>query len=711
MLGRMMVSALALTGMAYAQTPSEGEAGIAPPDCLPTPQCAATPVQSSADRVTYDTGFFRQYNPSNALDMVRQTPGFALDGGDDRRGFSGAVGNLLIDGLRPSSKSQSLQSILSRIPASQVVRVELLRGAEVAGDASGASVLLNIVRTPAAGSGVWEAGFELTSYGEPAPRGELSYSGRNGQLEWGLGASYESTYRDLPGWRRFYDGNGVYTGRANTPSPERIFKEGAINANIAFPLAGGRLSANAQVSGFSFEAANGFPFFDAADTPTFELNQKFEEREPGVEVGVNYDRDFGPWSLALIGLVNRENYSSDDRGEYTGSVVGTYIQELDQEAGESILRASLSRSLSPQHRIEVGAEGAFNSLDQTLVYAEDGVAVDLPNANVLIEEERAELFGTHTWRPADAWTIESRLAWETSTLTFTGDTNDTVELSYWKPSVQVSRTFGGNSQARLRVYRDVGQLDFGDFTSAAAVADGLINGGNPELVPQTAWIAELGADLRFGAAALSLTLQHRDISDVADLVPIVAPNPNEDPMDPDDDFFRFDAPGNIGDGELTRLSANLSTPVSFIPGGRLTVEGYLSDSEVTDPVTGRSRIISETPESQIEIQFRQDLPDLRIAWGVNIFKQGEFQVYRFNEIDTNEEGPWVDVFVETTALPNDMKLRLWAANITDGTINRERRFFGDGANPNRNGPLSRVDLRERQFASAPWLIVELSGSF
>ncbi len=709
MLGRMMVSALALTGAAYAQAPSTDQASAAA-DCAPTPTCAITPP-SSTDRVHYDAGFFAQFNPQTALDMVRQTPGFSLDGGDDRRGFSGAVGNLLIDGLRPSSKSQSLENILSRIPASQVVRVELLRGAEVAGDASGASVLLNIVRTPAAGSGVWEAGFELTSYGEPAPRGEFSYSGRNGQLEWGAGVNYRAQYRDLPGWRRFYDGNGVYTGRADTPSPDRIFQEGGVNGNIAFPLAGGRFSANAEVSGFSFEAENGFPFYDAADNPTFELVQVFEEREPGFEVGVNYDRDFGPWSLAVIGLINRENYSSDDRGEYTGDVVGAYMQELDQESGESILRASLTRSFSPQHRIEFGAEGAFNSLDQTLVYAENGAAINLPNANVLIEEERAEVFGTHTWRPADAWTVESRLAWETSTLTFTGDTNDTVELSYWKPSVQVSRRFGQNNQARFRIYRDVGQLDFGDFTSAAAVADGLINGGNPDLVPQTAWIAELGGDIRFGAAALSVTLQHRQITDVADLVPVVAPNPNEDPMNPDDDFFRFDAPGNIGDGALTRLNVNFSTPINFIPGARVTIDGYLSDSEVTDPVTGRSRVISETPESRIDIQFRQDLPDLRIAWGVSVFKQGEHQYYRFNEVDTNEEGPWVDLFVETTALPNDMKLRLWAANITDGTINRERRFFGDGINPNRNGPLNRIDLRERQFAEAPWLILELSGTF
>jgi hypothetical protein len=49
-------------------------------------------------------------------------------------------------------------------------------------------------------------------------------------------------------------------------------------------------------------------------------------------------------------------------------------------------------------------------------------------------------------------------------------------------------------------------------------------------------------------------------------------------------------------------------------------------------------------------------------------------------------------------------------------VRRDRRFFGDltdgdPSNDDRNGPLARRDLRERQFASAPWFILELSGSF
>ena len=98
---------------------------------------------------------------------------------------------------------------------------------------------------------------------------------------------------------------------------------------------------------------------------------------------------------------------------------------------------------------------------------------------------------------------------------------------------------------------------------------------------------------------------------------------------------------------------------------------------------------------------------MQLAWGISYFKESENQAYRFNEIDTSEEGPFVDLFIETTALPNGMKLRATAANVLDGTINRERRFY----DPDRSGTLVRREVRERQFAQAPWFILQLSGTF
>lgn len=711
MIGRMMVSALALMGgTAYAQQPAPAPANE-----------AAAPVPNgvqNGDRVGYDRAFFNQFNPQTALDMVRQTPGFSLDGGADRRGFSGAVGNLLIDGLRPSSKNQSLETILSQIPAGQVVRIELLRGALVSGDASGQAVLLNVVRTPSAGSGVFGAGVEYTSREVPAPRGNLSYSGRTGQVEYGAGINVFSQYRDLPGWRRIYDGAGNHIENVDTPSPRDV-REITLNGNLAFPLAGGRLSTRGQAEWFRYNADNDFISSTPGGAPMGGLFSDYEEEEHSFEIGADYDRNFGPWAMSLIALHNWENETTSEYVQIrdaADALLRTDIQDIENTATETILRAAFSRALSQQHRIELGAEGAFNTMDATLSFSRDAgsgpVLVPIPNSNVLVEEERAELFGVYTWRPSDNWSVEGRLAWETSTLNFEGDANEEVELNYWKPSLQLTRTFGGNNQLRVRAYRDVDQLDFGDFVSNAAIADAIIAGGNPGLVPQTSWRAEIGADLRFWGAALSLTLTRHWIEDVADLVNLTAtvPNPDDDPGVIGDETIdiTFDAPGNIGDGEATSLDVNFNMPLSpIIPGGRITVRGYLWDTEVSDPVTNSARIISYQPESEINVEFRQDFPGLRMAWGINYFKQGEFQVYRFNEIDTNEEGPWVDIFWETTALPNNMRFRIWAANAFDGTVNRVRHFYA----PDRTGTLSRTDLRERKFAEAPWVIAQISGTF
>ncbi len=692
MIGRMMVSALALTGAAYAQT---------------TPTVPA-PAEAASGRIAYAAAFFAQYNPQTALDMVRQTPGFSLDSGDDRRGFSGAVGNLLIDGLRPTAKSQSLDSILSRIPARQVLRVEVLRGAETAGDASGQSVLVNVVRTPSAGSGIWRAGGEYNGAGS-GPQGEVSYNGRMGQFEFGLGVDYYSQYRSQPGTREYYDNAGILLKTADTPAP-RDFREGSITANAAMPLFGGRLSANAQYYRNRFHGLFGFFYADPLGAP---LGTEFDattEQQQNVEVGVNYDRDFGPWSLALVGLLNRSRYANEEAFSAFDSAGGfdfAFTQDIANESGETILRGSLSRAFG-DHRIEFGAEGAFNSLDATLVFTLDEgggpVVQAIQNSNVLVEEERAEAFAVHTWRPDDKWAVETRLAGEQSTLNFTGDTNQIVELAFFKPSLQVSRSFGERNQARFRVYRDIGQLDFNDFVSAAGISDARIEGGNPDLRPQTTWRAELAADFRFpGDAALSLTLSRHWIEDLADLVKLTDTRGTPDPADD----ISFDAPGNIGKADAWSLTTRLSLPLrALIPGAQVTANGAFWQTEVIDPLTSRVRDFSNRAESEINVEFRQDLNALKFAWGVTYFKQSEFTSFRFNETDTYEEGPWVDAFIESTAI-RGLRLRLVAANILDGEINRQRRFF----TPDRAGALDNVQTRFREFAHDPWFVFSVSGSF
>ena len=118
---------LAGTALALLAMASPGFAA----QTAPGDRAAATPTQGSRTTV-YDAGFFAQYAPRTAYDIVQRIPGFTLDLGNssaasgvDVRGFAGTAGNIVINGGRPSTKSETLDVLLTRIPASRVVRVEV----------------------------------------------------------------------------------------------------------------------------------------------------------------------------------------------------------------------------------------------------------------------------------------------------------------------------------------------------------------------------------------------------------------------------------------------------------------------------------------------------------------------------------------------------------------------------------------------------------
>src|SRR6476620_1883468 len=112
-----------------------------------------TPPTGQASRVTsYDAAFFAQYAPRTALDIAKLVPGFALDlgntqgaNGQDVRGFAGTAGNVVINGQRPSTKAEALDTTLSRIPAQRVIRVELGSGDLYGSDYAGKSQVLNVI--------------------------------------------------------------------------------------------------------------------------------------------------------------------------------------------------------------------------------------------------------------------------------------------------------------------------------------------------------------------------------------------------------------------------------------------------------------------------------------------------------------------------------------------------------------------------------------
>ena len=109
-----------------------------------TPAAAQAVVQQDGV-ISYTPADFAASRPNTALDMISRIPGFSFNSGDQVRGFAGAAGNVLVDGQRPTVKTDSLDSVLSRIQIAQVERIDVIRGGAPGIDMQGQTVVANVI--------------------------------------------------------------------------------------------------------------------------------------------------------------------------------------------------------------------------------------------------------------------------------------------------------------------------------------------------------------------------------------------------------------------------------------------------------------------------------------------------------------------------------------------------------------------------------------
>jgi hypothetical protein len=87
---------------------------------------------------------------------------------------------------------------------------------------------------------------------------------------------------------------------------------------------------------------------------------------------------------------------------------------------------------------------------------------------------------------------------EDSTIRATGDlAPEGKTLVYPKPRVVFTWSPDPLDQLRLRVEREVGQLDFGAFAASSSLNAGGVHLGNPGLLPQDAWVGEAALERPF----------------------------------------------------------------------------------------------------------------------------------------------------------------------------------------------------------------------
>ncbi len=663
-------------GTASAQADPPPPAQDVPP---PTPPSEAGPAQSAspAGRTVYDAAYFAQFSPSNALEIVRRVPGFTLDvGSQDVRGFGRAAGNVVINGSRPSSKSDTLETVLARIPASRVARVEIGPGDLFGSEFSGKPQVVNLVTTAAGGlAGTVNAQIQRTYDGRYAPGGSVSLLLRRGRSSFNASAGYDNTATTEEG----YD---LLTELPSGAHPERRFKVNTYADRSAYvsgswELNGGE-NRTAHVNGrfqrgwFDLNQKNDV-FPSAGPIRDDRLNQNYDSRN--IEIGGDVTRPLLGGGIKLIGLATRRHRHNVDTSlnRVHSQVTGGFAQDLENQRNESVLRLVWNRSDLHGWSVEAGAEGVLNSLDSNVnlfrIDAGGGqTRIDLPVDQAVVKEYRGEAFVTAGKPLSPTLRMDLGLTYEASRLTVTGDAEAERVLKFLKPKASFDWRPKGGWHAQLSIARTVAQLQFEDFISNAELTNDRVNGGNADLLPQRAWETRLTLEHKIlGDGLVKVEAGYDRISLVQDRVPTPE---------------GFDAPGNLGNGRIYILRSTVDAPLARfgIKGGRLTFHTSYVDTSVEDPYTHRQRHFTGYSIFAADASFRQDLG--KFAYGASFYVNAPNFFFRQDEVDKPfSRNPYVTAFVEYRPTPKTT-LTFSLDNLTDVPALRGRTFyFPDRTNP------------------------------
>jgi outer membrane receptor protein involved in Fe transport len=628
------------------------------------PEAAAQPGV-----ISYPAAYFAPMQPANASDMVGRLPGFSLDTGASVRGFEGAAGNVLIDGQRPASKTDSLEEILRRTPASQVERIDVIRGGAPGIDMQGKTVLANVIRKKGGGARLLVASaVNHAPDGRNAEANRIEASGSFGERKWEIGSFLGKYIDDGAG-----DGPAVRLGpdgsliRRSDLFTEGDGLNGFVTGSVESPAFGGRLRLNGRFSRDKWKYEE--------DNRIVQPAPALETEDDGslttvTELGGNFTRPLGArTTLELVALRQTNDLEETDVFQAPGE---RDVFSIDRQRTESIGRLVLKRTVTSRISAEAGVEGALNKQDSLTAFSINGVAVDLPAADVQVEEDRGEVFLKGAWRPTDAWTLDGALRYETSTISSEGDVVLEKTLRFWKPRLAATWSALAATQLRLRVEREVGQLNFGDFVASANLSRATgVSAGNPDLDPEQAWVAEAAIEQRFwGSGVIVLTARHFELSDAVDRGPVFAQRRDASGnvvLGPDGQPIVdvFDRPTNIGDGTKDELALELTLPLDRLglTGAQLKGDVVRRWSKVTDPTTGQSREISGLRPIEWNGYFTWDVPQHRLSFGVNAYGGWRQTYYRFDLVDTTKLRTFVHPFLEWRPQP-DLNIRFELPNVS-----------------------------------------------
>jgi hypothetical protein len=612
----------------------------------------------------YRPDYFTSSHPSSAFEMVGLLPSFQLTEGDTKvRGYAGSIGNVLIDGRPPTSKDETLETILRRITPDSVERIDVVRTGASGYDFLGFPMLANVILKANTAPKVQvslEDSFFRHGHSNRIGTARMSW-GSTDVLDLTFTASNIGPYSMAGYGTRYNIDPSNVTVRKDTYVINRTDSVWNLTGGYRQPLFGGQV----HLTGLYNELRLFSPLIDNEFYPVISMSPGGEtEFKDDSEVGIQYTHPLWTGAEGEADLLRRGESDFHPQTAYVGTV--QQVASTAAHSSETILHTVLRQQIAPGLSFDGGLDATLNQLENLVKLSKGGVNIPLPAAQVHILEQRGEGTSNVTWQATPALTIEGGLRYEMSRMKQTGDSSLTRVFGYLKPRVKASYKLNESDIVRLLVTREAGQLNFQNFVTTVVTNANQVNGGNKNLIPQTLWEAELSWEHAFKGGSLVLTGRHELLSNTVDNVAISGV------------AGFFNAQGNIGGGRLDQIQANLVAPLDWIVPG-LTVQGnaLYSTSSVKDPQTHTRRSISGPVPWTGKFALTQDLPEWHARLGASYTWSNGANGWRFNEYQENHAlDPQTEIFAEYKPAP-EWLLRTYVRNILD-TPNVSQRYLWVG---------------------------------
>jgi outer membrane receptor protein involved in Fe transport len=676
-------------------------------------QDTAPPAATDGKQI-FAPDFFTRFSPVSALDMVQRIPSFSIDAGDGRRGFGENAGNVLIDGDRPSTKSDDIFTILGRIAASEVERIELIEQAGADGETQGKGQVVNVIRNAGQKlTGTYEANVAVgTRYGI-VPFGNASATLRRGDSSYSLNVSSYSERINGFGPEDFSTGTGALVERRYYRG-EGGYDEASVGGAIKTKVGAAKINANAKLTwNASFDRRAGV-YTNAADQVIGLETVRRTGPDDDIAWEVGGDVEFplaDKLTTKAIGLYRSasEQASSSIETDRFGQPLNFFTTRNANRPAEAVLRVQNDWSGLKDHAVQFGAEVAFNRLDARFSAFDvtGGVTTAFPSSDVLVKEVRFEPFLSDVWSISPSWKIEAGAIAEFSRLTLSGDSSARRSFKFLKPRAVATWTVDPQTTFEFRAERQVAQLNFGEFATSVDITTGnQVDAGNADLVPEkNDSVSALVRHKFLERGSIELRGSYEMISDTQDLVPVIIRDAGGAII------AQYDGAGNIGDSKRWNVELAITLPLDWltkplgISGMEVKYVGHYHGSRVTDPVTSLPRRMSYRPLWHQEWNFRHDIAGSGIVWGFQVNAQAPSNAYFINQFRSQKDDPQVRAFIEYNKFKYGT-LRLSARNITGSPFERDRyNYNGTRA----SGQLVQIIERHRELD--PTVILTLSGKF